>query len=120
MKKLSDTNNFNELFNSLQVYAKSSGSFFKHIKYENETNSLYRFGLFNINGHIYSICSWNFKNNIVVFEHEETHNKIKYDINNDNVIDQPFFKSSFICCRIKSIKRKLAYILRILSDKLQS
>lgn len=113
-----DTTRFNDLIDSLKSYIKINNFTFKYKPYEKETNSLYRFGWFYINGYKYSISSWNFRDNIVVFE-EENGEKIKYDIDILNVIGEKFVKDGKIVSLLKKIRSKLSNCLRSLSDKLQ-
>lgn len=108
-----------ELINSVNIYIRLNGGSFKHEYIEKDTNSLYRFGWFYINGYKYSLCAWNFRKNIVEFENEHHHDKIKFDINIFDVLNKPFRKDSFITCKIKTIRAKASTFLGNLSDKLQ-
>jgi len=118
LKNEDDIKRFDVLIESLKVYSKKNNFMFKYKSYEKETNSLYRFGWFFINEYKYSVSSWNFKKNIVVFENENE-KKIKYDVDNKTVYGEKFVKDTKITVLMKKIRKSLSNWLGNLSDKLQ-
>lgn len=82
------------------------------------TNSLYRFGYFIINGYEYFISAWSFHSNIVTFENKEG-KKVKYNIETKKTIGDDFKTDTVFEKIIKFIRIKLSSLLKDLSDKLQ-
>ncbi len=120
LREQCDINRLNLLLNSLMIWSKKSKHtvIHKHINYE--TLSLYRYGWFYINHYKYSISGWQLKDNLVTFENEDNHQKIKYAINENNVINVEFKKDNMYNSFIRKLKKLLSNKLRYLSDKLQS
>ena len=114
-----DKNRLYYLLNSMNTWAKKTNNAFTHTEFDKETGSLYRFGWFVINGYKYSVSGWKFKEGVVTFEHEDTHEKIKYDIMTCDVMNKKFKKDTFLQHHIKKIRVTFSDLLRTLSDKLQ-
>ena len=104
---------FDELIKSLN----SSAYDVQHKPNHRQTESLYRFGWFIINDHIYSISEWSFIKGHVTFESENGY-KVKYSIPNKITIDGDFKKNSFIEKITRKVRIKLSTWLKDLSDKL--
>ena len=101
---------------SLNLYDKK----FQWKEYNKKTNSLYRFGLFNINNNNYIVSGISFFKNIVTFELENNEKiKIKYDIINNKPINQGFIIDSKYKTFIKQLKLFISDYLKDLSDKLR-
>lgn len=84
-----------------------------------DTESLYRFGWYHINGYKYSVSGWAFQKNVVTFE-SETGEKVKYSISENKSIFGEFKKDNFIDSIQKKIRNNLADWLKDLSDKLRT
>lgn len=118
LKDKQDVIKLNDLVNSLNKWSKTTKNRYIHLSYEHNTGSLYRFGWFVINGYKYAIVGWQFKEGIVTFENDKTHEKIKYDMIND-CEKTILFKRKNYSHFMYNIKRKLSIWLKDLSDKLQ-
>ena len=84
-----------------------------------ETESLYRFGWFYINGYKYSISGWSFKKQVVSFEREDGE-KVKYSIEDKKEIMGNFKKDTKLNSISKKLRNNLADLLKDLSDKLRT
>jgi len=116
MKTASDRQNYKNLCDSLN----NSKYTVEYEKVERETESLYRFGWFIINGYKYSISAWSFKKGQVTFEMENGI-KVKYSIPNHIYFGETEFKKdTFTEMIIKKLRNGLSKWLKDLSDKLQS
>lgn len=113
-----DVKRSNNLVDSLSVFTFKTTNSVRHLPYEKETNTLYRFGWFYINGYKYSVSGWSFKKGIVTFENESTGCKIKYDLQSNDVVGQKFIKDSCCIKYLKMIRLWLSERLRKISDKL--
>jgi len=119
LKEESDIRRLQELTTSLEAWAKATNNSLQCVEFEKNTESLYRFGWFIINGYKYSISGWKFLVGIVVFENELDGTKIKYNIPDKAIIGTAFRKDTWVVSNIKKIRRILSNLLRKLSDKLQ-
>lgn len=108
-----------ELESAITVFAHKNNITYKHIKLEHQTESLYRFGLFDLDGNIYSISAWHFKDNIVTFEHETSHKKIKFSIDQKNMLTV-FEKETLFKKNVRYLRNTLSNLLKDLSDKLHT
>jgi len=116
----SDTKLLNKLMASLYMYNIRTRATIDHKPNTKTTGSLYRFGLFYINGYKYSVSGWKFKDDIVTFENEDTGEKFKFSIVEADVIyDKDFKKDGFFEKYVKLIRKKISNTLKDLSDKLQ-
>ena len=85
---------------------------------ERNTESLLRFGIFNINGQDYQIISWSFKKGIVTFEKIGSNINVKYSIEENKTILNNFKKKPTFINFIDKIRLFLSIKLKDLSDKL--
>jgi len=116
MKTVSDRQNYKNLCKSLN----DSKYNVEYKKADRETESLYRFGWFIIDGYKYSISAWSFKKGQVTFEMKNG-TKVKYSIPNHMYLGETDFKKdTFIEMIIKKFRTSLSKWLKDLSDKLQS
>ena len=116
MKTESDRKNYRSLCESLD----KSKYNVDYRKNDRETESLYRFGWFIINGYEYSISAWSFKKGQVTFENDNGV-KVKYSIYNKiHFGDTEFKQDNPIEMVVKKVRNGLAKWLKDLSDKLQS
>ncbi len=86
---------------------------------DRETESLYRFGWFYVNGYKYSVSGWSFQKQVVTFENEKGE-KIKYSIPNKMTFKDDFQTDSFLFGIQKKLRNYLADRLKDLSDKLRT
>jgi hypothetical protein len=114
----SDKRLFKELEGSLNKFCYSTKAEIYHKPFPKSTGSLYRFGWFYINGYKYSVSGWKFKDGLVTFENEDTHEKVKYSITDNMMRVGEFKKDGIIEKYVKLLRRKLSKILKELSDKL--
>ena len=91
----------------------------RYKKYMKRTNSLYRLGIFKINGISYAIIGINYKKNIISFESLNNKEIVKYDYTNNKVLSGEFKKEKFISTLLNDIRFKLHLLLKDLSDKLR-
>lgn len=115
----SDKKLFDTLNKSLVKFCYNNGSVMTHKPFPKTSGSLYRFGWFYINGYKYSISGWKFKDGLVTFEREDTGEKIKYSIPDNNLKNGQFKKDGLIEKNVKLIRRVISKWLKDLSDKLQ-
>lgn len=89
-------------------------------KNERDTESLYRFGWFYINGYKYSISAWSFQKKVITFE-SKGGTKVKYSIPNKLTFGPTNFKKDTYLTSIqKRLRNGLADFLKDLSDKLRT
>ena len=86
---------------------------------ERDTESLYRFGWFHINGYKYSVSGWSFKKQVVTFENEKGE-KVKYSIPNKITFGGDFKKDNLFFSIQKKLRNNLADWLKDLSVKLRT
>jgi len=110
---------FKNLLFCLELWAKKNKNTIQHSFSKKETGSLYRFGIFKINGYNYSISGWRFDKHIITFENEETGEKIKFDIEKSETIYNRFKKDGFIQSKNKKIRNFISDWLQGLSDAIR-
>lgn len=108
------------LLKSLENWAKKTKNKIRHERFEKETGTLYRFGLFYVNGYKYSISGWVFNKNIVTFENEKNGSKVKFDIDGEKIIYSFFVKDGLLVSYKKGIKNYFSRLFGELSDKLRT
>lgn len=113
-----DLNKFNLLIHSLEIWAIVTHNTMVHEYSDTNTESLYRFGWFKINGSRYSISSWKYSENIVTFEEEYNGEKIKYDITKSIFMNKVFKIENHTLTIIEKCRINLSEWLRGVSDKL--
>ena len=120
LKDSKDKIKLEELMDSLYKWSMKSMYYsILHTEYEKDTGTLYRFGWFFINDEKYAVVSWQFSKGFVTFEHDKTHEKIKFNINESEFIKD--IKTPSIYFRFKRrILNRVSKLLKELSDKLQS
>lgn len=109
----------NTLKVSLECWSKTTKNTVTHKFKSKESLSLYRFGIFNINGYDYSISGWRFDTNVVTFENEKTGDKVKFSIIDNDVVKSTFVKDGYFKSKKNRIKLIISDYLRGISDALR-
>jgi hypothetical protein len=120
LREQTDIDNSNKLIASLNKWMSNTDNTYKQTNIGKETGSLYRYGWFYINDHKYSISGWQFRDGIVTFENEKTGEKIKYSIDNADVVNKKTFtKDDWLTKITNRLRFKISIWLREISDILQ-
>lgn len=115
---LKDSENLEELINSVTEYCSKNNIDFKHILFIKNTESLNRFGTFIFDNEEYMVSGWKYKDKIVTFENKKSNLiKIKYSLLNGFMNNKTVKKTIFVKLK-DDLRYTLKKFLKDLSEKL--